>query len=780
MSTNTHIVTLRDVVVRVIRMLLDRGIEVTQNGTRAFCAWDRSTGELKRINIPQIPDDADADFIRAIHGFIDHEVAHVLFTDSELLTSWARDLQSKAMKGDISRAEMGGRQKMQNIIEDVYIEHEIRKLYRGSKDNLDNVASWVCLNHTDMVLQKAEKDGNDQMILKGLVVAVLRTLGGAGGWDVLQDRYPEHWDAVMKFLGRFEEELMALDSTQAAIELSGRVYELCGVPPEQPQGQETSDGDDEQNQDESGENSGDSDGGEKGDKEDCEEEGEPEEKEGESEEGESDGDEGQESGSDEEESSGDDAGDEEGNDEAEGSDGENDGESGGEESDSGDSDEPENEEGSDQGDEDDESEGSSEGESGAGPDDDSDEGDEEGSSGDDDGMSAENGGDGGDDEDTTDDIDDDGGEDGDRTDEPGYGADEHMGLSEEDMEDLQDSDEAMEEALKDYLDKHFEDLDFNKGPFVPVSTDADYLGPYHPSARVGSTAHRDFLEAAESRSHVLQSQFERLFAAQNLVAWQTRLRKGRLHGAALHRLATNDNRVFRKRIESKTMDCAVTLLNDCSGSMCGSRIHLAMTSSLIFSKMLTKMNVAHEVLGFTTGVGNSKYHNQARIKEVQRRITADINKEMMDSSDRAAFRSRFSRLCPMMTLIFKPFEKRLGIDDEMNMADMGITDGNGIMWANADGDSLLEAGHRLLTRKEPRKIMIVLSDGLPASGADKRSECGNLVNAIASLERQGIEMFGIGIESQSVRNFYPNYEVLNSADELPELIIGKMRDYLIK
>ena len=129
MALNNRIHILREVVVRVVRILADRGVEVTQNGTRAFCAWNIKTGELERVNIPQIPNNADEDFIRALHGFIDHEVAHILFTDSQALLNWAKELKQEVVVGNITNQEFSDRKTMQNIAEDVYIEHRMRATY---------------------------------------------------------------------------------------------------------------------------------------------------------------------------------------------------------------------------------------------------------------------------------------------------------------------------------------------------------------------------------------------------------------------------------------------------------------------------------------------------------------------------------------------------------------------------------------------------------------------------------------------------------------------------
>jgi cobalamin biosynthesis protein CobT len=54
-----------------------------------------------------------------------------------------------------------------------------------------------------------------------------------------------------------------------------------------------------------------------------------------------------------------------------------------------------------------------------------------------------------------------------------------------------------------------------------------------------------------------------------------------------------------------------------------------------------------------------------------------------------------------------------------------------------------------------------------------------LESVVSSLMNDGIDVFGIGIESDAVRNYYPNYAVLDDLADLESKVIGKMDDLLI-
>jgi cobaltochelatase CobT len=58
-------------------------VKVTQQGTSAFVQFDTKTNAPMRVNLPYLPDDATDELLNAVQGFLDHEVAHILFTDNQ-------------------------------------------------------------------------------------------------------------------------------------------------------------------------------------------------------------------------------------------------------------------------------------------------------------------------------------------------------------------------------------------------------------------------------------------------------------------------------------------------------------------------------------------------------------------------------------------------------------------------------------------------------------------------------------------------------------------------
>jgi cobalamin biosynthesis protein CobT len=89
---------------------------------------------------------------------------------------------------------------------------------------------------------------------------------------------------------------------------------------------------------------------------------------------------------------------------------------------------------------------------------------------------------------------------------------------------------------------------------------------------------------------------------------------------------------------------------------------------------------------------------------------------------------------------------------------------------NIDGESIMMAAQRLHKRQESRKVMIVLSDGMPAGVlrrgyGDDHIE-NDLKDTIKRCERAGIETLGIGIQTDAVKEFYPKYAVYQNLNTM--------------
>ena len=79
----------------------------------------------------------------------------------------------------------------------------------------------------------------------------------------------------------------------------------------------------------------------------------------------------------------------------------------------------------------------------------------------------------------------------------------------------------------------------------------------------------------------------------------------------------------------------------------------------------------------------------------------------------------------------------------------------------------------LLQRPETRKIILVVTDGLPA-------DPDQTLAATRRCLREGIEVGAIGIETDAVKRFWNNHRVLTRLPDLPREMFAMMEEMLLR
>ena len=211
------------------------------------------------------------------------------------------------------------------------------------------------------------------------------------------------------------------------------------------------------------------------------------------------------------------------------------------------------------------------------------------------------------------------------------------------------------------------------------------------------------------------------------------LKRGKLHNGSLHRVLQGDvpsaSRVFRQRKVSDTLDTAVSLLVDCSGSMSGTKFEMACAGAGALAEALRPLNISFNVLGFT---------NTSTSKE---------DPLIWVFND-------FGERIPTATLVDRFYRA------------------SSCLWENSDGDGIAYAAHTLSKRKEHRKVLLVLSDGSPQGRgwAGDIEEYTKLV--VKDVEASGIDVYGIGIQDTNVTRYYKKNVVVNNLDKLSPTILS--------
>lgn len=259
----------------------------------------------------------------------------------------------------------------------------------------------------------------------------------------------------------------------------------------------------------------------------------------------------------------------------------------------------------------------------------------------------------------------------------------------------------------------------------------------------------------------MASQLELALAARTQARWVG----GELHGKRFDKrkllswtMGSDDERIYRVRVEGEKLDTAVSMLWDCSGSMGSAdrptnKAALARIAALAFHEALLRVQVPHEVLGFNTG------------GHVPPGLTALIQKARKAGEDL----SIFSRLDETDNrFVFVPFGQNDG------RAICHITGGA----ANRDGEAVLWAARRLAARPEARKVLLVGSDGQPQGARYNGLEREYLKEVVQKVTAAGIEVFGLGIMDESVKHYYPHWAVVKKADELPRAVMAQLIRHL--
>lgn len=216
---NNEIVILREAIKKLVPMLAGKGLVVTQQGTHAAVYPHPVTGLPYRVNIPMIPDNATIEFVEAIQGFIDHEVAHVLFTDF-LYKAGEKSTRLHSLH---------------NIFEDTMIERRMGDQFPGSKKNIARLSKFFLANVTQPAINSARSEAEQ---FAYLLVVVARAMAGHNEFQRFMDDngYWQH-PLVKQFMDRvpqwIKDTLPNVMTTQETYDIAVAV-ELILHPPAPP------------------------------------------------------------------------------------------------------------------------------------------------------------------------------------------------------------------------------------------------------------------------------------------------------------------------------------------------------------------------------------------------------------------------------------------------------------------------------------------------------------------------------------------------------------------
>jgi len=193
--------------------------------------------------------------------------------------------------------------------------------------------------------------------------------------------------------------------------------------------------------------------------------------------------------------------------------------------------------------------------------------------------------------------------------------------------------------------------------------------------------------------------------------------KGRVNRRKLHRYKY-DNNIFKTQNLRKKKDATVMIIVDCSGSMAGGKIDTARKAALVIGEMMNRAKVEFEIRGFTI-----PYSSDYNIGCFTRQ------------SDLIHYRFGGSRDWHHSQHNVVEGKLEFGLQD------------------NDDGESMRQFADEIAQSKKDSKIMVVISDGNPASSAQSGDTNRDLKKVIPEIRQTGTDIYAIGLNT-NVQKYY--------------------------
>ncbi|MBO6556455.1 MAG: cobaltochelatase subunit CobT [Pseudomonadales bacterium] len=257
----------------------------------------------------------------------------------------------------------------------------------------------------------------------------------------------------------------------------------------------------------------------------------------------------------------------------------------------------------------------------------------------------------------------------------------------------------------------------------------------------------------------LANRLQRKLMAQQNRTWEFDLEEGMLDTSRLTNVIMDPFHplAFKQEKDTNFRDTVVSLLIDSSGSMRGRSITIAAMCADILGRTLERCSVKVEILGFTTrawrgGQSRELWLQQGKIAHPGR--LNDLRHIIYKAADMPWRRAR---------------------------TNIGLMMREELLKENIDGEALLWAHNRIVGRPEDRKILMVISDGLPVDNSTLLVNPSNYLEqhlkyAIDQIENHSpVELVAIGI-GHDVTHHYRRAVTITDAEQLGDAMTEQLVD----
>lgn len=183
------------------------GVHVQVDGENAFTAKDRDTHKMV-INVPMLECE-DEKYYEMVRGYIDHEAAHVRFTDM-----------------DLAQDEKPMVKTFHNIVEDVYIEREMSRCYAGCRTNFAQLVEHLFADPEYGKPPKERMSFEDKMwaAVTNYTILKLRGMEYRGLEENAEAIRKRISKAFKELPGKIDEALGVGRSTAENLDIAKRIY----------------------------------------------------------------------------------------------------------------------------------------------------------------------------------------------------------------------------------------------------------------------------------------------------------------------------------------------------------------------------------------------------------------------------------------------------------------------------------------------------------------------------------------------------------------------------
>lgn len=192
--------------VKLVELSIERTARLLaqQFGIRVIWQHGECKTDGKVIYLPTLPTDAPDDLLAAVHGYLDHETAHILFTDFSATIQLDTPLLATQMH-------------CVNVLEDIRIERRMSSMFPGSPINLRAAHSWL------MNLVANNWPNISQFMRACVAYGEYAAYGESDFWkDIVDDATKELVAACVEAVS----DTYSLDSTSDCVQAGLRMWEV--------------------------------------------------------------------------------------------------------------------------------------------------------------------------------------------------------------------------------------------------------------------------------------------------------------------------------------------------------------------------------------------------------------------------------------------------------------------------------------------------------------------------------------------------------------------------